>query len=54
MAKEMKGKISMSLEKGEWNTIVHALSHKAKDPQNSKLAKKQYENLYEKLTEKLY
>lgn len=46
--------INIPLEKGEWNTIVHALSHKINDPRNSKLAQKQYEDLYEKLTDKLY
>lgn len=49
-----KEMITIPLTKGEWNTILHALSHKTNDPNNSKLAQKQYEDLHEKLTDKLY
>ena len=49
-----KEMITIPLSKGEWNTILHALTHKTTDLNNSKLAQSQYEGLHEKLTDKLY
>lgn len=50
----MPENINMTLNKGEWNTIIHAVDQKRQDPRNSKLAKKQYEQMYIKLMDELY
>jgi hypothetical protein len=45
----MTMKTSIPLTEGEWNVILHALNYKTMDKQNSSLAQKQYEGLYNKL-----
>lgn len=47
----MEEKITIPLTEGEWNTIIHALWYKTTDRNNSKLAQKQYEDMYLKLME---
>lgn len=44
-------KISIELDRGSWNIILHALLHKTFDKQNSKLAQSQYENMYDRIME---